>query len=442
MMTHQAEVGRIAAQVAAFGDCGAPIRMVKKSVSHFVPNPFRSSPKGPVLDLSGLDRLITLDQERRIAVAEPGLTFEKLVEATLPFGLAPYTVPELTGITIGGAVAGCSVESMSHRYGGFHDSCLEYELITGKGEVITCSPEKDPEIFHMLHGSYGTLGILSLLTFRLCEVKKAVRLDYHHFSDLDEFWAFLVARCQARDYDFVDAIIHDRRHLVACLGTMVDHTPWLSRYHLWPIYYKSTETRSLDYMSTRDYFFRYDAECHWLSRSVPPLENPIVRLLAGRFFLGSTNMIRWANRLAPIFRMKRRPDVVVDVFIPARNFKRFFEWYVDTFDFWPLWLVPYHMEEVYPWVDDAFQRRIGEQLVIDCAIYGKPNDRPDQDLSELLERKVYELDGIKTLISRNHYDRTTFWSIYSKPRYEAVKALTDPRNLFQNTYEMLHPERR
>ena len=71
-------------------------------------------------------------------------------------GLLPKVVPELEGITLGGAVAGCSVESMSYRYGGFHDTCLEYEVVTGTGERRVLGP--GDELFHMIHGSYGTLG--------------------------------------------------------------------------------------------------------------------------------------------------------------------------------------------------------------------------------------------------------------------------------------------
>ena len=50
-------------------------------------------------------------------------------------------------------VAGCSLESMSYRYGGFHDGCVEYEVVTGAGERRLLTP--DDELFHMVHGSYG-----------------------------------------------------------------------------------------------------------------------------------------------------------------------------------------------------------------------------------------------------------------------------------------------
>jgi FAD/FMN-containing dehydrogenase len=47
------------------------------------------------------------------------------------------SAPRHETFTVGGAVAGCSLESMSFRRGGFHDTCLAYEVITGDGDVLT-----------------------------------------------------------------------------------------------------------------------------------------------------------------------------------------------------------------------------------------------------------------------------------------------------------------
>jgi hypothetical protein len=79
-----------------------------------------------------------------------------------------------------------------------------------------------------------------------------------------------------------------------------------------------------------------------------------------------------------------------------------------------------------------------ENLIIDFAIYGKANNQPDIDYSEILEDKVYELNGIKTLISRNHYSPERFWKIYSKERYSAAKSQLDPDGLFADIYTKFH----
>jgi len=46
-----------------------------------------------------------------------------------------------------------------------------------------------------------------------------------------------------------------------------------------------------------------------------------------------------------------------------------------------------------------------------------PNGDERVDRSAELEEKTYELGGIKTLISRNHYTAERFWSIYDEANY-------------------------
>src|SRR5262249_61945874 len=108
---------------------------------------------GRRIDVSTLSHVLEVDVERRRCIAEPGVTFRDVVDATLPHGLAPAVVPELEGITVGGAVAGCASETASSRHGGFHDTCLEYEIVSGTGEVGTCSPGREPLPVGMNHGS-------------------------------------------------------------------------------------------------------------------------------------------------------------------------------------------------------------------------------------------------------------------------------------------------
>lgn len=74
---------------------------------------------------------------------------------------------------------------------------------------------------------------------------------------------------------------------------------------------------------------------------------------------------------------------------------------------------------------------------MDLAVYGMRNEDPAVDRSEQLEDKTYELGGIKTLISRNHYSPERFWSIYNRPNYEKAKERLDPQGVFPDLYEKL-----
>jgi len=440
--THEHKVQAVVDQIRAANTRGVPIQFVKKSVSHFVPNPYEDTSAIPTIDLSPLCEVLSIDPVARTCEVESGIPLVELVEETLKHGLVPYTVSELKTITVGGAISGCSVESMSYRYGGLHDSCLEYEVITGTGEVITCSREEDPDLFEAMHGSYGTLGILSRVTLKLYQAKPYVKVENRLHRTFEAFWADLLRRCEQADFTFVDGIIHGPDAFVLCLGEYVDEAPYTSDYEREDIYYKSTLAKREDYMTSPQYFFRYDTECHWLSRTGPGLENRLVRKLFGRYLLGSTNLIQWSNRFrAPMRWLKRRPELTIDVFIPHQRFEDFFAWYDDVIDFYPLWIVPYRMPQVYAFLDDAYAEKVGSNFVIDAAIYGRPNDDLDVDISEVLERKVHDLFGFKTLISRNHYTEEEFWRVFDRPRYRAAKARLDPEDLFGDVYQRFAPEK-
>ncbi|MGH2692885.1 MAG: FAD-binding oxidoreductase [Actinomycetota bacterium] len=436
---HDRRVAAVAAQVRALAASRERAHVDKGGVHHVVPLPegdqrFRSKR----VDASGLNRILEINPDLRTCTAEPGVTLAEAVAATLAHGLVPALVPELEGITLGGAVAGCSIESSSFRHGGFHDTCLEYELVTGEGEVLTCSRDDEPFLFEMVHGSYGTLGVLSRITFRLVPARPYVRVEYERHTDSASFHRALLDRVEAADVDFIDGIVHSPQEWVLCLGRFVESAPTTSSYRWLDVYYKSTRRLGADHLTTPDYFFRYDAEAHWLSRTVPPLEWKPVRFLFGKAFLGSTNMIRWSRRLAPVFRrIRERPDVVCDYFIPAGRVPEFYGWYLREMPYFPLWVVPYRVPQVYPWLSDEHAARFEGDLFVDLAVYGMRNEDPNLDRSKQLEQKTFELGGIKTLISRNHYSPERFWSIYHRANYQKAKERLDPQGLFPGLYEKL-----
>jgi hypothetical protein len=265
-------------------------------------------------------------------------------------------------------------------------------------------------------------------------------MEYVTYRDVADFERALDAAQRDPGIDFIDAIAHAADELVLCIGRMRDRAPRRpSSYRFLDIFYKSTRSRGDDWLTIEDYLFRYDTEAHWLTRTLPGLERKPVRLLVGKFLLGSTNLLTWSRRLRPLLRHKKHADVVVDVFIPGRKFADFFAWYREVIDFWPMWMVPYRLPRPYPWVSPQQMARAGgEPYYIDCAVYGKRNDDPRINYYKALEEKTFELGGIKTLISENYYSEERFWQIYDRAAWLAVKQRTDPANLFRDLYKKFH----
>ena len=74
-----------------------------------------------------------------------------------------------------------------------------------------------------------------------------------------------------------------------------------------------------------------------------------------------------------------------------------------------------------------------DELFLDLAIYGmKQTGRGNYH--KLMEEKLAEVGGLKTLISHNYYAEGDFWRIWNKRNYDHAKAIADPDNIFRDLY--------
>jgi FAD/FMN-containing dehydrogenase len=424
---HEMRVARISDQLRDRRST-APLSLRKKAVSHQVPKRGDAKYSDEQLDISDLDEILSIDPVSRTCVAESGVTFVDLVTATLRRGLVPIIVPELKTITVGGAVSGCSIESASFKHGGFHDTCLEYEVITANGDVLVCRPDNDNQLlFQMMHGTFGTLGILSRLKFRLIPAQPYVRIDYEHFDKLADFHAAIGRHAEARDVDFVDGMVHEPDDSVLAVGHFVEAAPYTNRYDWTKVYYQSTRRRQQDFLTTEAYFFRYDRGV----TNVHP-KSWLGRLFLGKLF-GSSELLRLAEK-ANRALSRDRPAVTVDLFVPYSKVPAFLEWHTQELGHFPLWCVPYARVQDYPWLADTFYRDLCDQLFVDFAIYGMKQPADGRNYYRLIEEKLFELGGVKTLISHNYYREDEFWRIWNRPNYERAKTIADPNNLFRDLY--------
>jgi hypothetical protein len=264
--------------------------------------------------------------------------------------------------------------------------------------------------------------------FKLIPAKPYVHLRHEHHKSIDGCLESIWSHFEKRDVDFMDGIIHSNTQLSLCVGDFVDSAPYTNRYDWLKVYYQSTAKRTEDYFKTPHYFYRYDQGV----TNVHP-KSFLGRLLLGKF-LGSSEILRIAEKLRWLLLNDDRPDVTVDTFLPFSRLKEFLLWYEKDFGHYPLWVVPYRRVHDYEWLADSFWKGMDDKLMVDIAIYGM-KQRGETNYYRLMEQKLMELNGVKTLISYNYYPEDEFWTIFHRENFEKVKAITDPDNIFRNLYE-------
>lgn len=127
---------------------------------------------GVMLDLSGM-KGVTVDPDRRIAHAGPGLLLGELDEATQRHRLAtPLGVMSGTGIA--GLTLGGGLGWLNARHGLTCDNLIGAEVVTADGDVLRVGPDEHPDLLWGLRGGGGNLGVVTSFTYRLHPVSSVL----------------------------------------------------------------------------------------------------------------------------------------------------------------------------------------------------------------------------------------------------------------------------
>ncbi|MBV9355359.1 MAG: FAD-binding oxidoreductase [Chloroflexi bacterium] len=120
---------------------------------------------GLVLDLSRL-RGLSIDPERRVAWAQPGLTWGQYAERAHAYGLATSSGDTAT-VGLGGLTLGGGIGWMVRKHGLTIDNLLSVELVTADGRLVRASADEHPDLFWALRGGGGNFGVATAFQYRL-----------------------------------------------------------------------------------------------------------------------------------------------------------------------------------------------------------------------------------------------------------------------------------
>jgi decaprenylphospho-beta-D-ribofuranose 2-oxidase len=125
---------------------------------------------GCVLDMTGLDRIVSIDPARRLITAQAGATVAQLMARLAAHGLTLPVVPGTRHVTLAGAIASDIHGKNHHRDGGFARHVASITLCTPTGETLELSPETDADLFYATLGGMGLTGVVLEATLHACEL--------------------------------------------------------------------------------------------------------------------------------------------------------------------------------------------------------------------------------------------------------------------------------
>lgn len=448
MDQHQEAVAGIAARVREFYSRKEAFRIYQGS-----PNTTgqSSSRRSEMVNISHLSHVLKVDRETKTALVEPNVRMDQLVRTTLEHGLIPPVVMEFPGITVGRGFASGAGESSSFKHGLFDRTVNWIEIVLANGDVVKASDTEEPDLFSGAAGSFGTLGVTTLLELRLVEARRYVELRYFPVTSVSQAVEKIKEASYDLSNDYIDGILFAPDHGVVMTGRLADQHKEGSRLQHFssrrdPWFYlhaKEISTGSIatttEVIPLEDYLFRYDRGAFWTGA------------YAFKYFMIPFNRVtRWAldsfMHTQVLFHAGHESGhgsryIVQDLALPAPTAQKFIQYVDEILGLYPLSLCPLRPKgqlPLHPRNPYSIAGGPMEKILINVRVWGPGPSVHDLfvQANRKLERRVRQLSGTKWLSAHTYYTEAEFWDIYDRDWYDALRATYGATSL-PNVYDMV-----
>ncbi|CAH1419826.1 unnamed protein product [Lactuca virosa] len=106
---------------------------------------------------------------------------------TLEHGLAPVSWTDYLYLTVGGTLSNAGISGQSSFHGPQISNVLEMDVITGKGDFITCSKNMNSDLFYAVLGGLGQFGIITRARIVLDKAPNRVKWVRTIYKDFSKF---------------------------------------------------------------------------------------------------------------------------------------------------------------------------------------------------------------------------------------------------------------
>ncbi|XP_027177000.1 cytokinin dehydrogenase 3-like [Coffea eugenioides] len=163
------------------------------------------APNGVVIEMSSLSDCTSNGTKIKVSWS-PSLGYyadvggEQLwidvLRTTLDYGLAPVSWTDYLYLTVGGTLSNAGISGQTFRHGPQISNVHELDVITGKGEFITCSKHMNSELYYAVLGGLGQFGIITRARIVLDKAPtrvKWLRIMYDDFSSFTRDQEYLIS---------------------------------------------------------------------------------------------------------------------------------------------------------------------------------------------------------------------------------------------------------
>jgi len=412
-----------------------------------------------------LSDILHLDEEKMTLRSEPMVNMGAMTQYLVPKGYQLAVQIEMEDITLGGVVMGCAIETNSHIFGSIHETIVAYDIITADGELQHVTKENNPELFHALPWSHGTLGFLVAVELKVIPVKPYVHVTYVPCHTKADFCAKMEQYATAeKPPSFLEATIYSKETSVIMIAEFADaDTPEKKKkihgvnYFWKPWYYLHVETALTrggfdELIPIRHYHHRFTRSVFWELRDMIPFGNEWwYRYLLG--WLGAPKVSLMKLTMTPQIRREViYKHVVQDMMVPMSCMSEAIDKFHEWFDIYPLLFFPVAIFDHGP--HEGFLRNPQRclpgrnyQMFFNLGAYGVPQKVRDKEEWDAI-RNLREMEhyarrnkGYQLVYTDLFHTRAEFREMFNHALYDRMREKYKAVGAFPEVYDKVRPEK-
>ncbi|KAK1427288.1 hypothetical protein QVD17_15971 [Tagetes erecta] len=165
----------------------------------------RSSPSPP--------QAVVVFEEMMYVDVWGGELWIDVLKCTLKYGLAPKSWTDYLYLSVGGTISNAGISGQAFNYGPQISNVHEVDVVTGKGELVTCSEDQNSELFHAVMGGLGQFGIITRARIALEPSPQRVRWirvlysNFTSFTHDQEYLVSLHGQPSSQKFDYVEGFV-------------------------------------------------------------------------------------------------------------------------------------------------------------------------------------------------------------------------------------------
>jgi delta24-sterol reductase len=415
--------------------------------------------------MSGLRDILGVDLAAGTVRVEPFVTVGQVTRYLLARGHMLAVTLEIEDATIGGLALAVGMTTHSHRVGLLSETVVAYEVVLADGSLVRVTRDSDPELYHALPWSHGTLGLLVGLELRVLPVKSHVRMRYIPTHTQREYCERLHAMSVAPDAPhFLEATVFSKNHAVIMAGEFADapadrrKVNPIGRWYK-PWFYKHVETflwedgEGEEYIPLRHYLMRHNRSIFWVVRDMISFGNhPVFRWLLGWLMPPRISFIKWSTTPA-VREFTFTKQVFQDIVLPMSAMSRAIDRSHRLFEMYPVLLYPCriydhgaHSGQLRPPREADRVPGTDFGMYFDLGVYGVPapirRGEPFKTVHAMraMEEFTREVGGYPFLYADTFMTRDEFEQMFDLSQYRRVRARVAADGAFPDLYDKVKPE--